>query len=38
MPEQSQSSAVFSAVCLFYYYADVVPAVANEIQNEDGLV
>ena len=28
---------VFSQLCI-YYYADVVPAVVNEIQDEDGLV
>ena len=28
---------LFSQLCI-YYYADVVPAVVNEIQDEDGLV
>ena len=28
---------LFSQLCT-YYYADVVPAVVNEIQDEDGLV
>ena len=28
---------LFSHLCI-YYYADVVPAVVNEIQDEDGLV
>ena len=28
---------IFSQLCI-YYYADVVPAVVNEIQDEDGLV
>ena len=27
----------FSQLCI-YYYADVVPAVVNEIQDDDGLV
>ena len=36
MPRWSQCSTVFPAV--YYYYADVVPAVVNEIQDEDGLV
>ena len=28
---------LFSQLCI-YYYADVIPAVVNEIQYEDGLV
>ena len=36
MPRQSQSS-IISQLCIFYY-ADVVPAVVNERQDEDGLI
>ena len=28
---------LFSQLCI-YYYADVVPAVVNKIQDEDGLI
>ena len=28
---------LFSQLCI-YYYADVVPAVVNEIQDQDGLI
>ena len=36
MPRWGQSSAVFQ-LCI-YHYTDVLPAVLNKIQNEDGLV
>ena len=35
---QMESILYYSSQLCIYYYADVVPAVVNEIQDEDGLV